>query len=285
MRNVILPILLIFIFMTSIEGFEPITGNIVDYRKSSDWDTNKHTIEFFADIPEGRGITLTMHLDVQEMFEFNVAKGSKFLLLDERPDSIVGKSKFCLQFENDAKMYNAEGPTLQLKLSDWGLDETTFMVTQITPPYLIINSERQMLVADIKDIRAGQIFHLSYRNEEFIPDNPGMSYFKYVSLDNESSFKAIDPSINSHWKPSNEQMKNIVTVKHIGKYTVGMSGHIIGIGLSDGNIINLGEMGTPLPTWTQVGNRWLKLQDMYIDLDSGVVIKGATPIRTIQKNW
>jgi len=266
--------------------------------KTSDWNTNDHKIiveVFFPTEPGtgGESLPLTIHLNVDEMFAFKTEEGRKVILLDEQPGVLVGQAKFSLQFENDTKIYEADGHMWHLTPKDWGLDESTFMVTLVEPNYVILNGDEynHISVIEPSDNLLGKIVRMDMDSETFIYDKPGSSYFTYKSLSDESSFKTIAPSIKSLWKPSAEQMNNSITVAWIGKATLGMSGHIIGMGLSDGKLLYLGEPTTPIPNWINIGNRLVRINNIYVDLETGILIEGgqpptpARPIRTIPKNW
>lgn len=305
MKNIIVKTILFLVFTITVDAFEPVSGNLTQYSKNSEWNTNEHNITLLVLFQDSFLTNFTIHADVQEMLDFKASEGNQVTIEDERPGALVGTSIFSLRFENDAKIYEAEGPSQQVTLKDWGLDENTVMVTKVAASSVLLNGTTEITVINPSEKLIGKIFRIDTRGEKFIPDSPGYSYFTYVSLSDDSNFKTVAPSIKSHWKPSKEQLQNSVTVTWIGKNTVGMSGHIMAFGLSNGARLSLGDASAQIPSWLSVGSRWVKFasnsiligrngwieQVHYVDLNTGAVIQTqgvsspAGAIRTIPKNW
>ena len=142
----------------------------------------------------------------------------------------------------------------------------------------------------------GKIFY-STPQEEYILTNPGYSSFCYFSQDGESDFKHIAPSVNSHWTPSQEQIKEAITVKFsrkIRKVYVEMDAVVL-TGGSDHYQIppNVDGWGTIFkytastkPEWTKSGDRWIVIRKgLYVDLEAAYVMEEGMPPRKIKQTW
>jgi hypothetical protein len=129
--------------------------------------------------------------------------------------------------------------------------------------------------------------------EEFLPDQPGLSQFFYWFHD-EKVVTRVDVSVNSHWTPTQEQLENAPKI-YVGPTVVGMSNHFAAIIVGgtqfrrypNGIVYYLGPVSTPLPDWTQSGNRWVGVGDnVWVDLETAFVIaNGVVPVRQILKTW
>lgn len=299
----------LLLFSNLIEGSQTTHGNVDSFSKYSDWQADLHqahiTVSFEDEDNSSFNRQFILNLAAREMIDFNLQKGTAVLLLDEAPANVFGSSIFQMQFAGNLKVYEGNAPMISLTPTDWGVDDNSFMVTDVVlnssgkPAKIILNGNTTMEIESASDNIIGKIFY-STPQENYIPTNPGFSSFCYSSHEGESFFKRIAPSVNSHWTPSQEQIKEVITVKFSG--TIRKAYIIIdAVVLTGGNDYYETAYQSPhkpgwgtifkynestKPHWTKNGDRWIVIRKgLYVDLEAAYVLEEGMPPRKITQTW
>ena len=254
-------------------------GVIISSNKYTDWSTDKHWATVEVEFPTMTFRRFTLDMNFTDIAQLNIHEGGIVTILQELPDLLVGDSIFKLSIEGNERDFETKGKSITLTKADWGLDDQEVMITEVTPN-VTIDGNTIIQVAHSSGTLLGNIFRFT-GEEQFDPNDPGLSFFRYVSLDGESEFTKISTSINSIWTPTEEQTSQIVTVYSIGMYRDEFHKFhsAIFFAIYPYMIITGRWTGTPV-TWTKVGNRFIKIRyGVFVDLDTRLVITHV-PIRS-----